>query len=35
MKNNVDNVKKIFTAAAPEINFEDCSCRKALEGALV
>ena len=35
MKNNVDNVKKIFTAAAPEINFENCSCRKALEGALV
>ncbi|MFH0960023.1 MAG: S-methyl-5'-thioadenosine phosphorylase [Pseudomonadota bacterium] len=35
MRKNVDNVKKIFLAATPEINFEDCSCRHALEGALV
>lgn len=35
MKNNVDGVKKIFLTAAPEINYEDCSCRTALDGALV
>jgi len=35
MKNNVDNVKKIFMKAAPLINFEDCACRGSLDGALV
>lgn len=35
MKNNVDNVKKIFTAATTLIDFDTCSCRVALEGALV
>ncbi len=35
MKKNVNNVKKIFLTAAPSINFEDCDCRRALDGALV
>ena len=35
MKNNVENVKRIFLTAAPLINFEDCDCRKATDGALV
>jgi 5'-methylthioadenosine phosphorylase len=35
MKNNVDNVKQILLTVAPEIKFDDCSCRKALNGALV
>lgn len=35
MKRNVENVKKIFFQALPRITYETCSCRTAMEAALV
>ncbi|MDQ7785270.1 MAG: S-methyl-5'-thioadenosine phosphorylase [Desulfomonilaceae bacterium] len=35
MNKNVENVKKLFFRAIPRITYEDCSCRTAVETALV
>jgi len=35
MNKNVENVKKVFFQALPRITFEECSCRTAVETALV
>ncbi len=35
MRKNVENVKKIFFKALPRIRFEECTCRTAIETALV
>jgi 5'-methylthioadenosine phosphorylase len=35
MNKNVENVKKIFFQALPRITYEDCSCRSAIETAVV
>lgn len=35
MKNNVEKVKKLFTAVIPRIDDSDCNCRSALKTALI
>lgn len=35
MAKNVESVKRIFFKALPKISYEDCSCRTAIETALV
>ncbi|MBM3299984.1 MAG: S-methyl-5'-thioadenosine phosphorylase [Deltaproteobacteria bacterium] len=35
MKKNVEHVKKIFFKALPRITYEECSCRSAVETAIV
>ncbi len=35
MRKNTDNVKKIFFKAIPNIDFEECTCRSAIETAIV
>lgn len=35
MNRNVENVKKMFFQALPRITYEDCSCRRAIETAVV
>jgi len=35
MKNNVEKVKKLFTAVVPRINDDNCSCRQALKTSLI
>jgi 5'-methylthioadenosine phosphorylase len=35
MARNVENVKKIFFAALPRITYEDCTCRTAIDTAMV
>ncbi len=35
MAKNVENVKRIFFAALPEITYDDCSCRTAIQTAAV
>ena len=35
MKNNVERVKKLFTAVIPRIDDDDCSCKVALKSALL